>query len=243
VNVGRVSNINYIAAVGRVNSPAMRYVAPSVSPTAPATRPNQGSNSLFFSLDGDSAEISGRARGLSFLGPGQRPVGPGVLNNFQFDLPAQLVGNIPVKGMPSGMLGGEPTSGQGPEAAEGGHLEVLESQGVCHTCENRRYVDQSNDASVSFQTPTKISPNMAAAAVAAHENEHVRNEQARAHREGRDIVSQSVTLTYDVCPECGRHYVSGGTTRTTSVDRSDSDDSDESENVMGDEESSQEDMD
>jgi len=104
-------------------------------------------------------------------------------------------------------------------------LEALEPQGMCITCENRKYVDQSNDASVSFQTPTSINPNMAAAAVAAHENEHVRNEQARAHREDREIVSQTVTLTYDCCPECGRHYVSGGTTKTTSINKSDDNES------------------
>jgi len=63
---------------------------------------------------------------------------------------------------------------------------------------------------------------MAAAAVASHENEHVRNEQAKAHRDDREIISQTVTLTYDCCPECGRNYVSGGTTRTTSVSKSDS---------------------
>jgi hypothetical protein len=71
---------------------------------------------------------------------------------------------------------------------------------------------------------------MAAAAVAAHEQEHVRNEQAKAYREDREIVSQTVTLTYDDCPECGRHYVSGGTTRTTSISRTDSED----ENIGGD---------
>ena len=105
-----------------------------------------------------------------------------------------------------------------------GLLEELKAQGVCSTCENRRYVDQSNDSSVSFQTPTKISPNMAAAAVASHEQEHVRNEQANALRDGREIVNQSVTLTYDTCPECGKQYVSGGTTRTTSISKSDSED-------------------
>jgi len=104
-------------------------------------------------------------------------------------------------------------------------LKALETQRVCHTCENRRYVDQSNDSSVSFQTPTKISPGMAAAAVASHEQEHVRNEQARADREDREIVSQTVTMTYDTCPECGKQYVSGGTTKTTSISKSDSEDS------------------
>jgi len=90
----------------------------------------------------------------------------------------------------------------------------------CQTCKSRKYVDQSSDSSVSYQTPTHISPDQAAGKVMAHEREHVTNEQAKAHREDREIVSQSVSLTYDTCPECGRHYVSGGTTRTTSVSKS-----------------------
>ena len=40
-------------------------------------------------------------------------------------------------------------------------------------------------------------------------------EQAKAKREGREVVSQSVTLHTDICPECGKVYISGGTTRTT----------------------------
>jgi len=101
-------------------------------------------------------------------------------------------------------------------------IAPLDPNTECETCANRKYVDGSDDSSVSFQTPTNISPNMAAAAVASHENEHVRNEQAKAARDGREIINQSVTLHYDVCEECGRHYVSGGTTRTTSVSKGDS---------------------
>jgi hypothetical protein len=56
---------------------------------------------------------------------------------------------------------------------------------------------------------------MSGIAVAAHEQEHVRNEQRAAHREDREIIHQSVTLIYDCCPECGKNYVSGGTTRTS----------------------------
>ena len=105
-----------------------------------------------------------------------------------------------------------------------GLLEALKPEGACLTCQNRKYVDKSDDASVSFQTPTNINPGMAASAVASHEQEHVRNEQAKAQREDRQIISQSVSLTYSTCPECGKHYVSGGTTRTTSVGKSDSED-------------------
>jgi len=101
-------------------------------------------------------------------------------------------------------------------------IAPLDPNTECETCANRKYVDGSDDSSVSFQTPTNISPNMAAAAVASHENEHVRNEQAKAARDDREIVQQSVTLHYDTCEECGRQYVSGGTTRTTSVSKGDS---------------------
>ena len=117
-----------------------------------------------------------------------------------------------------------------------GAIKPLEPQEACQTCENRRYVDQSDDASVSFQTPTKVSSSMAGMAVAAHEQEHVRNEQANALRDDREIVNQSVTLHYDTCSECGKVYVSGGTTRTTSMSKS------ESENTFGNEAANEEDV-
>ncbi len=91
--------------------------------------------------------------------------------------------------------------------------------GECQTCEQRRYQDGSNDMGVSFKTPTRISPEAAGAAVRGHEQEHVTRERAKAEREGREVVSQSVTLHTDVCPECGKVYISGGTTRTTTASR------------------------
>ncbi|MCL2069415.1 MAG: hypothetical protein FWH19_00320 [Treponema sp.] len=89
----------------------------------------------------------------------------------------------------------------------------------CATCDSRRYQDVSDDSSVSFQAPTHISPGASAALVAAHEGEHVANEQAKASQEGREIVSQSVRLFTSICPECGRMYVSGGETRTLSASK------------------------
>jgi len=189
MTVGGVSNMNYAAAmrmstpssVMRLNSPAAEYASRSTAlelPTAaasvsPALMPiSQNPAMLYFSPDGDIAEIS------SF-----------------------------------------------------GMLEALENE-TCETCENRRYVDQSDDSSVSFQSPTKVSPNMAGMAVAAHEQEHVRNEQANALSEDREVVNQSVTLHYDTCPECGKIYVSGGTTRTTTVGKSESEE-DDAENGAG----------
>jgi len=93
-------------------------------------------------------------------------------------------------------------------------FEALAAQAECETCASRRYVDQSDDSSVSFQTPTHISPGESASAVMAHEREHVANEQARADREGSTVVSQTISLQVSTCPECKTMYVSGGTTRT-----------------------------
>ena len=56
-----------------------------------------------------------------------------------------------------------------------------------------------------------------ASAVRGHEQEHVVREQAKAKREDRRVVSQSVTLHTDICPECGKTYISGGTTRTVTA--------------------------
>lgn len=90
-------------------------------------------------------------------------------------------------------------------------------EGKCQTCEKRKYQDESDDMGVSFQTPTNISPEQAASAVRGHENEHVVREQAKAQQEGRRVVSQSVTIHTDICPECGKVYISGGTTRTVTA--------------------------
>ena len=84
----------------------------------------------------------------------------------------------------------------------------------CQTCKNRRYQDGSDDPGVSYQTPTKISPDQAASAVRSHEYEHVRRSQSQAAAKGREVVSQSVVIKTAICPECGRVYVSGGTTTT-----------------------------
>ena len=90
-------------------------------------------------------------------------------------------------------------------------------QAECETCKNRQYQDGSDDPGVSFKTATKLSPDEAASAVRSHEQEHVVRERAKAAREGRKVISQSVTIHTSVCPECGRVYVSGGVTRTVTA--------------------------
>ncbi|MBD5162596.1 MAG: hypothetical protein HDT14_11420 [Oscillibacter sp.] len=102
-------------------------------------------------------------------------------------------------------------------------------EGECQTCEKRKYQDGSDDMGVSFQTPTRVAPEQAAAAVRGHENEHVVRERAKAQQEGRRVVSQSVTIHTDICPECGKVYVSGGTTRTVTAANPKQDDKQEQE--------------
>jgi hypothetical protein len=84
----------------------------------------------------------------------------------------------------------------------------------CETCRKRRYQDDSDDSMVSFQSPTRMTPNAARSKVMSHELEHVRREGIKARQEGKQIVSQTVQIMTDTCEECGRIYVSGGLTRT-----------------------------
>lgn len=84
----------------------------------------------------------------------------------------------------------------------------------CQTCKNRKYKDGSNDPGVSFKTATHLDPATASYAIRAHEGEHVAHAWADAAKNDKEIVSQSVTYHTDICPECGRTYMSGGTTRT-----------------------------
>lgn len=84
----------------------------------------------------------------------------------------------------------------------------------CETCKNRKYQDGSNE-NVSFKSAAHISPNAAGSAVRAHEGEHVSNAYAKAAEGNGKVVNASVSIHTSVCPECGRTYVSGGTTNTT----------------------------
>lgn len=95
-------------------------------------------------------------------------------------------------------------------------LDKLENpdNGECQTCKNRKYRDGSDDPGVSFKSAAHIDPENASAVVKGHEMEHVYRNRAKAEREGREVVSQTVTLHTGICPECGKPYVSGGETRT-----------------------------
>jgi len=95
-------------------------------------------------------------------------------------------------------------------------MEVPETEedGKCETCENRTYVDGSNENDVSFKSPGHIAPEAAASKVMAHEYEHVRNAYQEDKEEGKELLNVSVSLKTAICPECGKTYVAGGETRT-----------------------------
>lgn len=100
--------------------------------------------------------------------------------------------------------------------------KALKQMGVveCASCATRTYRDQSDDPGVSFKTPTQLNPAQAATAVISHEMEHVANEQADAKQEGKEVIAQSVQIFHSICPECGKSYVSGGVTKTTTAGKS-----------------------
>lgn len=104
------------------------------------------------------------------------------------------------------------TEGVDKEQNTSGSKRVQPSE--CQTCKNRRYQDGS-DEMVSFKSPGKIKPEEAYAKVMGHEQEHVSNARAEGSKENKELVSASVTLHTSICPECGRVYISGGTTKTT----------------------------
>ncbi len=87
------------------------------------------------------------------------------------------------------------------------------SPAECETCKNRKYQDGS-DEMVSFKSAAHISPEAAPARVRSHEQEHVSNAYKNAAQNNRKVMNCSVSIHTAVCPECGRTYVSGGTTRT-----------------------------
>ncbi|MCR5330770.1 MAG: hypothetical protein K6E62_06240 [Lachnospiraceae bacterium] len=84
----------------------------------------------------------------------------------------------------------------------------------CATCAGRMYQDGS-DENVSFKSAAHVSPEAAGAAVRAHEGEHVGNAYKKAAMNNGKVMRASVSIHMAICPECGRSYVSGGTTSTS----------------------------
>ena len=110
---------------------------------------------------------------------------------------------------------------QGPQATDGkgvGPEHQIKpgkksSPAECETCKNRKYTDGS-DEMVSFKAPGHIDPDNAAAVVLGHEQEHVSNAYNKARNNNGHVERATVRLKTDICPECGRSYISGGETNT-----------------------------
>ena len=108
------------------------------------------------------------------------------------------------------------TGGHGDDAFINGQNRTgkAESKGECQTCKARKYIDGSNEGNVSFKAPGHIAPEASAGVVMSHEKEHVANAKREGNKPGNELVSATVSLKTAICPECGRSYVAGGTTRT-----------------------------
>ncbi|MBQ8821843.1 MAG: hypothetical protein IJZ82_04315 [Lachnospiraceae bacterium] len=111
-----------------------------------------------------------------------------------------------------GNVAGIPALGKDKAIEEAGKTSPT-GKTECQTCKNRKYVDGSNEM-VSFKAPAHISPEAAPAAVRAHEGEHVSNAFKKAATGEGKVLQASVAIHTSICPECGRSYVSGGTTTT-----------------------------
>lgn len=144
----------------------------------------------------------------------------------QLDLPGTSTDKVAESGLPGSSAEEEQTGVSGkdskkdtPKVAGTGVEDTQKTMNEteCKTCKERKYQDGSNDPGVSFKTPTHVDPGQTASAVRGHELEHVVRERARAEKEGRRVISQSVTMQTGICPECGRVYVAGGVTRTTTA--------------------------
>ena len=169
-------------------------------------------------ISNSMAGFGGTSYGMAVYRKNARENTPALVPNPISDTPVSganyAAGTEPLNG--STMLKNDPNSvpQKGKLSEEADRKRRFDSF-ECQTCKNRKYQDGSDDSGVSFQTPTRVDPKSAGAAVRSHEQEHVSRNRSKAKREGKEIVSQSVTIHTNICPECGRVYVSGGTTRTS----------------------------
>ncbi len=174
-----------------------------VTPARPVTTDEDPAASALLRYNSDPAAMAVRMRMQQPGDPAAQAAG------------AQQAQAPALPGQKDGAQDANPLAQEQNPAVEGSKSaqEVME-EGECQTCKERKYQDGSDDPGVSFKTPTNVAPELAASAVRGHENEHVVREQAKARQEGRKVVNQSVTYHTAICPECGKVYVSGGTTRT-----------------------------
>lgn len=163
-----------------------------------------------YGMNNGSIYAAGESR--AFLAPredGQKIIPPSVEKEKEQER-RELLGLEDPAGK-SGAIGKEPAEQEpaGKKTSPGKKAPGEE----CETCKKRKYQDGS-DEMVSFKSAAHISPESAAARVRAHEQEHVSNAYKKAAEGNGKVISASVSIQTAVCPECGRTYVSGGTTHT-----------------------------
>jgi len=223
---GAAAPVRAEAAVGRVSRRSLLRGAQTGTPVTPVTAVPPARDATFDQdallnfLTYDPVETAVRSR-IQYPGDGADG------QNFEGSAasrPADAARDPMAPGpLENAAAGQEETAGRADESEEAGASEETKSaqevaeEAECQTCEKRKYQDGSDDPGVSFQSPSHIDPDMAGAVVRGHENEHVVRERAKAEQEDRRVVSQSVTYHTEICPECGRVYVSGGTTRTVTA--------------------------
>lgn len=113
---------------------------------------------------------------------------------------------------PETIHGANPNKDENSKAA--GRYGIKDPNEECQTCKNRKYQDGSDENNVSFKSASHVAPEAAASAVRAHENQHVSNAYRKAEMDNGKVIRASVSIHTSICPECGRSYVSGGTTNT-----------------------------
>ena len=69
-----------------------------------------------------------------------------------------------------------------------GSVDENGKQKECQTCKNRKYVDGSDEANVSFKSAAHVSPQAASSAVRAHEGQHVSNAYSKASEENGRVI-------------------------------------------------------
>lgn len=135
------------------------------------------------------------------------------IGEFGFPNEQSMQGAMPL----SGIINPGQVQGVGGIQGFGEEQKTDKVQGMgkpeCQTCKERKYQDGS-DEMVSFKSAAHIAPEAAGAAVRAHEQEHVSNAYKKAARDDGKVLMASVRIHTSICPECGRSYVSGGTTAT-----------------------------
>lgn len=139
--------------------------------------------------------------------------------NFSTQQNANTQGNPSMQGNAT-IFAGSPTQKNAVEGNNANPDEQVKagrksSPSECKTCKERKYQDGSNESDVSFKAPGHISPQASAGAVRAHEMQHVGNAYEKAAKGDGKVVSATVTLRTEICPECGTSYVAGGETRTS----------------------------